>query len=154
MMLSDLLVPATVTLDLAVTKKSEAIEAAVARFADAGLITDKTPVVSALIERERIMSTGIGNGIAIPHAQSSAVKKLSLGIVRPKEGIDFEALDGKPVRIILIIIGPEERGGFIRLLARVSRLLQEGNLQKKLLKARDPEDVVSALRHEEDRLRS
>jgi mannitol/fructose-specific phosphotransferase system IIA component (Ntr-type) len=100
------------------------------------------------------MSTGIGNGIAIPHSQSQAVKKLALGILRPVDGIDFEALDGKPVRLVLTIVGPEERGGFIRVLARVSRLLQDGNLQKKILKARSPQDVLSAISQEEEKLRS
>jgi PTS system fructose-specific IIC component len=154
MTLSELLVPESVTLDLPVGNKSAAIEAAVGRFEAAGVVTEKSAVVRALMEREGIMSTGIGNGIAIPHAQSPAVKKLSLGIVRPQDGIDFESLDGKPVRLILVIVGPEERGGFIRLLARVSRLLQVGNLQKKLLKAKTSDDVLNAFTQEEGKLRS
>jgi PTS system fructose-specific IIC component len=154
MTLSDLLTNESVALDLDLSKKEEAIEAAVDRFVAAGIVSHKSQVVRALVERERIMSTGIGDGIAIPHAQSPAVQKLSLGILRPREGIDFDALDGKPVRLILTIIGPEERGGFIRVLARVSRLLQDGNLKKKLLKAKSAEEVLSAFAQEEEKLRS
>lgn len=154
MTLSELLVPESVSLDLPVGSKDTAIETAVGLFQDAGVVTERSAVVRALLDRERIMSTGIGNGIAIPHAQSPAVTRLCLGVVRPQEGIDFDALDGKPVRLILVIVGPEERGGFIRLLARVSRLLQEGNLQKRLLKAKTPDDVLRAFAQEEDKLRS
>ncbi|MBD3335116.1 MAG: hypothetical protein GF355_06335 [Candidatus Eisenbacteria bacterium] len=154
MTLSELLVPEGVALDVSVRTKEDAIQTAVDLLAGAGIVAQKGQVVRALVERERIMSTGIGNGIAIPHSQSSAVQRLALGILRPRDGIDFEALDGKPVRLILTIVGPEERGGFIRVLARVSRLLQDGSLQKKLLKARSPEDVISAIGHEEEKLRS
>ena len=154
MTLSELLVPEGVVLDPPVRSKEEAIQTAVKALADAGVVAHKQQVVRALLDRERIMSTGIGSGIAIPHAQSSAVKRLAVSIMRMSDGIDFDALDGKPVRLVLTIVGPEERGGFIRILARVSRLLQNGGFQKKLLKAASPEDVVGVISQEEGRLRS
>ncbi|MBU1698975.1 MAG: PTS sugar transporter subunit IIA [Candidatus Eisenbacteria bacterium] len=154
MVLSELLSSESIALDVAVSTKEEAIQIAVDYMVGAGVVTHKSQVIRALIERERIMSTGIGNGIAIPHSQSQAVKKLALGILRPVTGIDFDALDGKPVRLVLTIVGPEERGGFIRVLARVSRLLQDGHLQKKILKAKTPQEVLSAISQEEEKLRS
>jgi fructose-specific phosphotransferase system IIA component len=153
MNLTELVVPETVVLDRPLASKEEAITVAVDILAEAGFVERKQQVVRALLERERIMSTGIGNGIAIPHAQSQGVKRLALAILRSKEGVDFDALDGKPVRLILVIVGPEERGGFIRVLARVSRLLQDGHLQKRILKARTPEEVVTAIAEEETKLR-
>ena len=100
------------------------------------------------------MSTGIGGGVAIPHAQNSAVKSLSVSLARPRTGIDFESLDEKPVQLVFMIVGPEERGGFIRILARISRLLYAGDLQTRLLEARTAADVIQIVGEEEERLRA
>jgi mannitol/fructose-specific phosphotransferase system IIA component (Ntr-type) len=99
------------------------------------------------------MSTGIGGGVAIPHAQTSGARALAVSFVRVSEDLPFDALDAKPVRLVFMIVGPEERGGFIRILARISRLLYAGDLQQGLLAAETPEEVVSIIRQEEEKLR-
>jgi PTS system fructose-specific IIC component len=98
------------------------------------------------------MSTGIGGGIAIPHAQSKGVVKLSVAIARTAEPVDFSALDGKPVALFFMIVGPEERGWYIRVLSRISRLLYTGDLQKSLLAARTPAEALEAIQKEEAKL--
>ncbi len=153
MSLSQLLRPNAIRLDLPVSSKDDLIRQMV-RFLDvAGLLTDVEAVTNALLERERVMSTGIGGGVAIPHAQSPAARELAVGFARVKDDLSFDSLDGKPVRLVFMIVGPEERGGFIRILARISRLLYAGDLQKGLLSAVEPADVVETIRLEEEKLR-
>lgn len=153
MSLSQLLHPNSIRLDLKVSSKEDLIRQMV-RFMDSeGLLTDAESVTNALLERERVMSTGIGGGVAIPHAQSPGVRELAVGFARVKEDLPFDSLDGKPVRLVFMIVGPEERGGFIRILARISRLLYAGDLQKGLLSALEPDEVVETIRREEEKLR-
>lgn len=153
MSLGELLREDCVLLDLTVADKSELVRCMVERLARAGLVAEVSPVAHALLERERVMSTGIGGGVAIPHAQSPAVEALAVALARVPEGIDFASLDEKPVRLIFMIVGPEERGGFIRILARISRLLYSGDLQSRLLAVESPAAAVRVIREEEDRLR-
>lgn len=153
MSLGELLREDCVLLDLTVADKADLVRRMVDRLAAAGLAGDPPAVVRALLERERLMSTGIGGGVAIPHAQCGAVDALAVALARVSSGIDFASLDEKPVRLVFMIVGPEERGGFIRILARISRLLYSGDLQSRLLEAEDPAAAVRIIREEEDRLR-
>ncbi|MDM7914764.1 MAG: PTS sugar transporter subunit IIA [Candidatus Eisenbacteria bacterium] len=153
MSLYELLRPTSIALDLPVSSKEDLIRKMVGILQKADLLTDPPAVLHALLERERVMSTGIGGGVAIPHAQSPGVKELSVSFVRVDKDLPFDALDGKPVRLVFMIVGPEERGGFIRILARISRLLYTGDLQQFLLTAKSPEDVVEVIRQEEEKLR-
>lgn len=154
MSLKELICKDCIELDLPVPGKRELIQRMVARLTKAGLVEDPEGVTNALLERERVMSTGIGGGVAIPHAQSPAVRSLAVSLARPAAGIDFESLDAKPVRLVFMIVGPEERGGFIRILARISRLLYAGDLQARLLEATSPDDVIQIVGEEEERLRT
>lgn len=145
--------PNAIRLDLAVETKEDLIRKGVGIFESVGILSDAEAVTAALLERERVMSTGIGGGVAIPHAQSPGVRELAVAFVRVARDLPFDALDGKPVRLVFLIIGPEERGGFIRILARISRLLYTGDLQRHLLEATTPEAVVSIISQEEEKLR-
>jgi mannitol/fructose-specific phosphotransferase system IIA component (Ntr-type) len=153
MNLSQLLRAPAIRLDLKVASKEDLIRQTVDLLDAEGILTDKDGVVHALLERERVMSTGIGGGVAIPHAQSPGVRELAVSFVRVAGDLPFDALDGKPVRLVFMIVGPEERGGFIRVLARISRLLYTGDLQRELLAAEAPEKVVEIIRREEEKLR-
>jgi mannitol/fructose-specific phosphotransferase system IIA component (Ntr-type) len=140
-------------LDVPAATKEELIRHMVSVLDGDGLLTDPETVATSLLERERVMSTGIGGGVAIPHAQSSGARELAVSFARTREDLPFEALDGKPVRLVFIIVGPEERGGFIRILARISRLLYAGDLQQALLVSKTPEEIVDVIRREEEKLR-
>ncbi len=141
-----------VALDLEINGKKELISSLVAMLEDAGVVTDSEEVVRRVLEREKLMSTGIGGGVAIPHAQCRGAKKLAIALARTKEGVDFDALDGKPVRLFFLIVGPEEKGGYVRILARISRLLYTGDLQKSLYRVETPEQAIETLGNEEERL--
>lgn len=153
MSLSQLMRASSIRLDLDVTTKEDLIRRMVELLDQDGLLTDRDGVVQALLERERVMSTGIGGGVAIPHAQSAGVRELAVSFVRVGADLPFDSLDGKPVRLVFMIVGPEERGGFIRILARISRLLYTGDLQKELLAAEAPHEVIDTIRREEEKLR-
>ncbi len=151
--LKDLIRKECIELDVPAADKADLIRAMARKLGETGVVTDSEAVARSLLERERVMSTGIGGGVAIPHAQNPAVKTLAVSLVRPKDGIDFESLDEKPVRLIFMIVGPEERGGFIRILARISRLLYSGDLQVRLLEARSADEVIEVIGEEEGKLR-
>lgn len=121
-------------------------------LARAGVVTDTARMLADLQARERVMSTGIGGGIAVPHAQSPGATRLALALGRVASPIDFEALDERPVQLVFMVVGPEERGGFIRVLARISRLLYSGDLQRHLLGVRTPAEAMARIREEESRL--
>jgi len=153
MSLAQLLRPSLIRLDLPAKSKDDLIRQAVSILEAEGLLGSSEAVTAALLEREKVMSTGIGGGVAIPHAQCPGAQELAVCFVRVSEDLAFDSLDGKPVRLVFVIVGPEERGGFIRILARISRLLYTGDLQKALLAAQSPEEIVGIIREEEEKLR-
>ncbi|MCK4303167.1 MAG: PTS sugar transporter subunit IIA [Candidatus Eisenbacteria sp.] len=150
--LADLLRPEFIQIDGPPLSKEGIIRALVEPLATGGFIEGVSQVTRALMERERVMSTGVGEGVALPHAQCRAVKRFAVAIGRPKEPIDFQALDNMPVQLIFLIVGPEDRTGLMRILTRISRLLYTGNLQKKILKAPTPEAVIELVASEEAKL--
>ena len=154
MSLGELIRDDCILLDVPAKEKGDLIRRMVDRLQGLGLVGDPDAVVHALLERERVMSTGIGGGVAIPHAQSPAVGALAVSLARTPEGIDFASLDEKPVRLVFLIVGQEERGGFISILARISRLLYSGDLQTRLLEAKTGADIVRMIREEEEKLRA
>jgi PTS system nitrogen regulatory IIA component len=103
-------------------------------------------ILAGLVERERVMSTGIGHGIAIPHARLVQVDTISLALVRYPKGIDFEALDGKPVFVAFGVVGPPSgTGEHVKLLARIARLVKEPGALDEILAAGDREAVLAVL---------
>ena len=148
----DILEEDCVALDLEVEDKTGLVAGMVDLLEAAGVVSDKEEVIRKVLEREKLMSTGIGGGVAIPHAQCRGAEKLAVALARTRDGIDFDALDGKPVRLFFLIVGPEERGGYVRILARISRLLYTGDLQKSLYRAESARQAIETLRREEARL--
>jgi fructose-specific phosphotransferase system IIA component len=117
---------------------------------DESKITDRQKVLEAVLQREEIMSTGIGHGIAIPHGKSEYVKELGgvLGIKR--EGVDFDSLDGKPTFIFFLLVSPMDVSGpHIKALARISRLLKGEDFRKQLINVGSREEAISILKEEE-----
>lgn len=154
MNLLDLLSEETIALDMPASDKLSVIEQLVAVLDRAGLVTDSRAAVEDILERERLMSTGVGSGVAIPHAQSRGVTRLAMAFGRTAADVDFKSLDGKPVRLVFLIVAPEGMGGFVRILARISRLLYSGELQTSLRDAKTPGEVITIIAAEEQRLRA
>jgi mannitol/fructose-specific phosphotransferase system IIA component (Ntr-type) len=148
--LVDLIPEQCIQLGVSAESKEQLIHDVIKLFEGADLTTDYDEALRAVLKREQVMSTGIGGGVAIPHAQSPAVKRLAVGLIRPEIPIEFDAIDGRPVNLVFMILGPEERGGFVRVLARISRLLYDGELQSRLLSVRTPRDAIQAIARKEE----
>ena len=113
-------------------------------------ITDRDKVLDAVLLREEIMSTGIGHGIAIPHGKSEYVTELGGVLGIKKDGVDFDALDGKPTYIFFLLVSPlDVSGPHIKALARISRLLKGEDFRQKLIAAVDKDDAIAIIEEEE-----
>jgi len=117
-------------------KDKQAIIAELVDLLDANhLVTDKNAALEAVMQRETTRSTGIGSGIAIPHGKCTAVKELVMSLGVTKQPIDFESIDGKPVRIVLLLVSPlNQTGPHIQALAKISRLMLDDVFKVKLEK--------------------
>lgn len=132
--------------DLKATKKNEVLKEMVDVIATAPEITDKQAFLKAILEREKIMSTGIGIGVAIPHAKIPSVKDFVMAIGRARQGIDFDALDDKPVYLVVMIgASDQQKDEFLKVLARVSLLLKNRGLRKWLMEAEGPQEIMALL---------
>ena len=106
---------------------------------------DERLVLDALIERERLGTTGIGRGVALPHTRLAALKRIFCAFVRTKP-VDFESVDDKPVDLVFLLLVPEEAGAdHLKALARLSRLLRDENVATALRQVKDPGSVYSLI---------
>jgi mannitol/fructose-specific phosphotransferase system IIA component (Ntr-type) len=111
---------------------------------------DREDLLRAVREREAVLSTGIGHGVAIPHGKSSAVNDLRMAAGRSAGPVDFDALDGEPVRLFFLLVGPESAAGpHIKALSRISRLVRKDEVREKLVAARNAAEFLDALREAE-----
>jgi nitrogen PTS system EIIA component len=141
----------SVFLDIVAHDKNEAISQVVESMAKAHLIQNSEEFKKEVFERERLGSTGIGKGIAIPHARTRAVNKLIIAFARLQKGVDFGAEDDDPVRLIFLLGTPVDTvGDYLKILAKLSRLLKENGLRKQLLKAHTNDQVIALLEEAED----
>lgn len=126
--------------------KFEAIEELARVFDGSSLCSDINSLVNALRERESIMSTGIGAGIAIPHAKISSVTEMAFAIGISEKGIDFDSMDGHPVNlIILVIAGEKQHKDYLRLLSNIMAILKKEPVKEKIIKASNSEQILQIL---------
>jgi fructose-specific phosphotransferase system IIA component len=150
--LADLLETGTIKLELEARKKNEALQELVELLHRAGRIEDPEATLGGLMEREKLTSTGIGSGIAIPHLLSPDVEQTVMAFGRKREGLRFDSVDNQPVNLIFLVVGPKHREyAHLRLLSRLSRLLHDGSFRRRLLEADTPEEILRILRREEDK---
>ncbi len=151
MRLSDLLPTAQIRIGLRARTKNEAIAELVDLLPLEG--PDGRPeVVRAVLERESVLSTGIGRGVAVPHGKTAAVPRLMAAMATCPEGLAFDAVDGEPCRILFLLVSnPDASGPHIRALAQVARVLNQERAKRALAEARTPEDVVAVFREDERR---
>jgi PTS system nitrogen regulatory IIA component len=151
MTLLDILSPQSTIVDLKSETKEDIIAELVDSLDTGEAITDRDKVLQAVLEREKIMSTGIGDGIAIPHGKSDAVVKLAAALGTQKRGVDFDALDGEPAYVFFLLVSPANVSGpHIKALARISRLLKNDDFKKKLIASSSPEEIISVIQAEEE----
>lgn len=136
----------TISLDLKGNDKEEILAEMVDLLAASGHIRDKEAVLKAVTDREKRMSTGMQNGIAIPHGKTDSVDCLVAALGIKREGIDFGALDGQPSTIFVMTVSPDSRTGpHIQFLAEVSRPLNDASVRAKILSAASREEVLKLL---------
>ncbi|MDT8421597.1 MAG: PTS sugar transporter subunit IIA [Desulfuromonadales bacterium] len=152
MKISELLNPEAVVADLQSRDKGKVL----AELTDALLACDESlqreEVIQVLKERERLGSTGIGDGVAIPHGKLKGIPELMLAFGRSRTGVDFDSMDGKPAHLFFLLVAPEESVGVhLKTLARISKLLKDSAIRQKLLDADSQKDLYQIILDEEDK---
>jgi PTS system nitrogen regulatory IIA component len=147
MYLSELLNEDAILLGLASRDKESCIKELVQLLETAHHVNTRGEILSKVLQRESMMSTGIGNGVAIPHGKTRQLDRLiaACGVARP--GIDFDSMDGEPAGLFILLVSPENlRGPHVKALANVSRLLKEEPVRAALLQAATPGAFLEVLR--------
>jgi PTS system nitrogen regulatory IIA component len=150
MQILDFLSIDSVKLSLESKNKKDAIKELVEVLVKSGKVKDKKKMIQTLMEREELGSTGIGQGIAIPHGKSDTVSDLAAAFGVSADGVSFDSLDGEPVNIFFLLVAPEgAAGAHLKALARISSLLKDKYFRKSLLSAQSPDEVIKIIQEEE-----
>lgn len=129
-----------VKVPLEAATKDEVLRELVDTLAADACAGDRDEMLRVVREREEVLSTGIGHGVALPHGKSDACADLAIAAGVTAEPIDFDALDGEPVRLVFLLLGPESAAGsHIKALSRISRLVRKADLRDRLMGAEDAE---------------
>ena len=152
MRLSELLNEQAVNLTIQARDKESTIKELVQLLESAHAVNTRGEILSKVLQRESMMSTGIGNGVAIPHGKTRLLDHLlaACGVSRP--GVDFDTMDGEPANLFILLVSPESlRGPHVKALANVSRLLKEESVRAALRQSATPQDFLRVLREAEER---
>ena len=145
MPLTDLVAPNAVIPALKANNKKKAIQELAARAAKLSGQSERA-ILEVLMQREKLGSTGVGNGVAIPHGKLPKLDRLFGMFARLEKPIDFESLDGQPVDLIFLLLAPEAAGAdHLKALARVARLLRDPEVARKLRESRDADALYAVL---------
>jgi mannitol/fructose-specific phosphotransferase system IIA component (Ntr-type) len=151
LLLTELLTPDRVRIPLLGAGKPELIEELVSVLVADGSIGEPAEVLRAVLDREEVLSTGIGNGVAIPHGKSEGVSSLVLAAGVTSRPVDFEALDGDPVSLLFLLVGPGAAAGdHVKALSRISRLLRRDRFRRRLIAAADAATFYSVIAEAEE----
>jgi nitrogen PTS system EIIA component len=138
MNIGDALREACVVADLAGETKEVVLTELVSALKQEGLIQDAGEAVRVILEREKLGSTGIGEGVAIPHGKMKGLDTILCAFGRSKKGVEFGAVDSQPVHILFLLLAPEETTGLhLKMLSRISRILRDESFRKKLMEQMD-----------------
>ena len=130
--------------------KKEVLEELTVALSNCKANLNKEALVEVLLERERLGSTGIGDGIAIPHGKIQDLDELILSFGRSTQGIEFDSMDGRPTHLFFLLIAPENSAGIhLRALAKISRLLKSAHFRQRLLEARTVEELFLVIQEED-----
>jgi PTS system nitrogen regulatory IIA component len=147
MLLSELLNVKAVSPDLKATTKRDAVAELVGLLESAHGLKSQGEILDRVLRREAMMSTGIGNGVAIPHGKARAVDRMLAACALSRAGVDFESADGEPAHIFILLVSPETVGAtHVKVLANISRLLKEESVRQALREATSPAELLAALR--------
>lgn len=150
MKIVDALKKEAILVDLKATDKKGVLEELVTPVATVAGV-DQEDMVRVLMDRERLGSTGIGDGIGIPHGKLKGLASLAMGFGISRKGIDFESMDNRPTHIFFLLITPENSTGLhLKLLARISRILKSESFKEQLLNAADAEETYAIIQEADE----
>ncbi|MBW2294323.1 MAG: PTS sugar transporter subunit IIA [Deltaproteobacteria bacterium] len=150
MKIMDILVKDAVVLNLASNDKNEILREMSQALADSEPSVSADRLLEVLIEREGLQSTGIGEGVAIPHGKMAGLDRLMASFARSPEGADFDSIDGKTTQLFFLLVVPEHSGGHhLKALARISRFLRDSAFRGKLIDATSKDDIFRAIDEED-----
>jgi fructose-specific phosphotransferase system IIA component len=135
-----------ISLDLKAKSKEEAIRELVALAARSKLVKDEKELLSAVLEREKLVTTGVGYGVAFPHAKTTATRGVVIVFGRSKSGLDFEAMDKKPVYLFFLIAAPEDAiGAHLNVMAQLSFIMKDEKNRRRFLDVKSPGELLETL---------
>lgn len=146
----DILVRNAVVLDLTSEAKRDVLAEMASAMAGAETGVEAERLLEVLLERESLQSTGIGDGVAIPHGKLPGLDRLVASFARSRPGVDFDSIDGQPTHLFFLLVVPEHSGGqHLKALARISRFFRDAVFRKRLVEAGSLEDVFRAIEEED-----
>lgn len=146
MQLTDIIKPDCIAVPLEATDKHAAIDELVDLLAERGRIDNAEDLKQAVWQRETTRTTGIGHGLAIPHGKAGCCDRLVMAIGKPAEPIEFNSIDGRPVRMIFLLASPpDQTGAHIQALASISRLMTRDQFRSDLLNAADAQSIYDQI---------
>ena len=150
MKITDILVREASVLDLVSTAKNDLLAELAGALASAEPRLDAENLLRVLREREALQSTGIGEGVAIPHGKITGLDRLVATFARSAAGVDFDSIDGQPTQLFFLLVVPEQSGGqHLKALARISRFFRDASFRDKLLGADDLDEIFRAIEEED-----
>jgi len=151
MKVSELLKPEFIIPELKGESKEDIINELIDLFKNDPRVDDIEKVRSAVLDREKVMSTGVGKGFAIPHGKTNAVKEIVGAFGKIKDGIDYQSLDGNPVQLVFLLVGKDNLiSTHIKLLSRISRLMNKDDFRHRLREANSADEIVKLFNDEEE----
>jgi PTS system nitrogen regulatory IIA component len=152
MKIEDILDESLVLPELAARSKAEVLAELAGAVCRKYPELDKVRLLGALEERERLNSTALGDGVAIPHGKLPGIRRVFAAFARSRSGLDFQSLDGKPTHLFFLLVAPEDSAGaHLKALARISRLLKDADFRNRLLTAPDAHTLWTVIRDEDAR---
>lgn len=137
----DLIIP-----ELTSKNKKEVLEELVSVILKQNKLINKEELIEVLLEREQLGSTGIGDGIAIPHGKLKNIDALLASFGKSRDGVDFDSMDGKPTHLFFLLVAPENSAGIhLKALARISRLLKDSSFKQDLMEAKLKDDLFKTI---------
>ena len=153
MKIADILNRDLIIAELASKNKKEVLEELVGVIAEQDKRIDREELAEVLLERERLGSTGIGDGIAIPHGKLKNINTLLSSFGRSIEGVDFESMDGKPTHLFFLLVAPDNSAGIHwKALAGISRLVMDRSLRQNLMDAKSKEELFKTIITEDEKI--
>lgn len=150
MKVTDILTESFIIAELQSNQKNATINELLDLFKPDERVLDFEKMKESVLEREKIMSTGVGKGFAIPHGKTSAVKEILAAFGKSSKPIEYDSLDGKPVQLLFLLIGRDNMvSAHIKLLSRISRMMNKDEFRQNLINAKSPGEILNYFKQEE-----